>query len=49
MHLESHERLITAAQQAGFTNVQNTALTVVRGWETSPGSTLPYALTAHRP
>lgn len=49
MHLDSHDRLITAAQQAAFTNVESTALTVVRGWQTSPGSHLPYALTAHHP
>lgn len=49
MHLETHDRLITAAQQAGLTHVEITALTGVRGWQTAPGSHLPYALTAHHP
>lgn len=49
MHLEIHARLITATQQAGFTHVEITALTGVHGWQTAPGSHLPYALTAHHP
>lgn len=48
MRLDSHDRLLTAASMAGFESVTVTALTMVRGWETSPGSHLPYALVGYR-
>jgi NADPH:quinone reductase-like Zn-dependent oxidoreductase/SAM-dependent methyltransferase len=49
MHLADHELLITAAAAAGFRDVTVIPLEMVRGWETSPGSDLPYALSATRP
>lgn len=48
MHLSDHEPLLRAAASAGFRNLSATALDMVRGWETSPGSDLPYALVAYR-
>jgi hypothetical protein len=49
MQLRSHEPLVQAAAAAGFQPITITALETLRGWETSPGSDLPYALAAHRP
>jgi len=49
MHLSDHEPLLQAAASAGFRDVSTTALDMVRGWETSPGSDLPYALVGYRP
>ena len=48
MYLTGHEPLVTAADAAGFRNVEVIPLEMVRGWETSPGSVLPYALSATR-
>lgn len=48
MHLSDHEPLLQAAASAGFRDVSTTALDIVRGWETSPGSDLPYALVGYR-
>ncbi len=48
MHLSDHEVLVRAATAAGFRDVRTTALEMVRGWETSPGSNLPYALIGFR-
>lgn len=49
IHLPDHEVVIRAATAAGFREVRTTALEMVRGWETSPGSDLPYALVGFRP
>lgn len=49
MHLSDHDYLLDVAATAGFVDVTVTALEVVRGWETSPGSDLPYALVGYRP
>jgi len=48
MYLTGHEPLVTAADAAGFRDVAVIPLEMVRGWETSPGSDLPYALSATR-
>jgi SAM-dependent methyltransferase len=48
MYLTGHESLVTAADAAGFRDVAVIPLEMVRGWETSPGSDLPYALSATR-
>jgi SAM-dependent methyltransferase len=48
MYLTGHESLVTAAGAAGFRDVEVIPLEMVRGWETSPGSDLPYALSATR-
>ena len=47
-YLADHQSLVTAADAAGFRDVQVTPLEMVRGWETSPGSDLPYALSGTR-
>lgn len=49
MHLSDHDYLLDVAAAAGFVDVAVTALEVLRGWETSPGSDLPYALVGYRP
>ena len=49
MHLSDHESLRQMADAAGFRDVGVTPLEMVRGWETSPGSDLPYALVGYRP
>lgn len=49
IELSSHEPLLGIAATAGFEHAQAVALETLRGWETSPGSDLPYALVAHRP
>lgn len=49
MQLSRHDRLLSAAQAAGFDDIHVVALDVVQGWETSPGSDLPYALVGQRP
>lgn len=49
IHLSDHEVVVRAATAAGFRDVSTTALEMVRGWETSPGSDLPYALVGFRP
>jgi len=49
MHLSDHGYLLEVATAVGFVDVTVTALEVVRGWETSPGSDLPYALVGYRP
>ena len=48
MYLSGHESLVTAAGTAGFRDVDVIPLEMVRGWETSPGSDLPYALSGTR-
>jgi hypothetical protein len=48
MYLTGHQSLLTAAAAAGFRDVEVIPLEMVRGWETSPGSDLPYALSATR-
>jgi SAM-dependent methyltransferase len=48
MYLTGHEPLVAAADAAGFRDVEVIPLEMVRGWETSPGSDLPYALSATR-
>lgn len=48
MHLADHQSLVTAADAAGFRDVEVIPLEIVRGWETSPGSDLPYALSGTR-
>lgn len=48
MYLEGHDIPIQAAEAAGFRDISITALQALRGWETSPGSDLPHALTGHR-
>lgn len=48
MHLEDHDVPVQAAEAAGFRDISTTALQALRGWETSPGSDLPYALTGYR-
>lgn len=48
MHLTDHEFLRRAATAAGFGEVRVTPLNSLKGWETSPGSELPYALRADR-
>jgi hypothetical protein len=48
MYLTDHRSLVTAADAAGFREVEVIPLEMVRGWETSPGSSLPYALTGTR-
>lgn len=48
MRLFDHEPLRRAAEQAGLVGVTETPLERVKGWETSPGSDLPYALVGHR-
>lgn len=48
MHLTDHEFLLQAASAAGFSEVRVTPLDLLHGWETSPGSDLPYALIGHR-
>ena len=48
MHLADHDPLFEAAAAAGFCDVTTTALEALRGWETSPGSNLPYALVGYR-
>ncbi len=49
MQLSDHDYLLGVAATAGFVDVTVTPLEVVRGWETSPGSDLPYALVGYRP
>lgn len=49
MHLEDHDIPVQAAEDAGFRHISTTALHALRGWETSPGSDLPHALTGYRP
>jgi len=49
MHLSDHGYLLDVAATAGFVDVTVTPLEIVRGWETSPGSDLPYALVGYRP
>lgn len=49
MHLSDHEPLLRAAAAGGFCDLSARALEIVRGWETSPGSELPYALVGYRP
>lgn len=46
MYLTGHQSLVTAADAAGFRDVEVIPLEMVQGWETSPGSDLPYALSA---
>jgi hypothetical protein len=48
MYLADHQPLVIAADAAGFRAVEVIPLDMVRGWETSPGSYLPYALSAVR-
>lgn len=48
MRLETHDRLVAAADAAGFTDINVATLDTVRGWEASPGSQQPYALIGHR-
>ena len=48
MYLTGHQSLVTAADAAGFRNVEVIPLKMVQGWETSPGSDLPYSLSATR-
>jgi len=48
MHLADHEVLVRIATAAGFRGVRAIALDALRGWETSPGSDLPYALVGYR-
>ncbi|MGH3505110.1 MAG: hypothetical protein ACRDQA_30090 [Nocardioidaceae bacterium] len=48
-HLLDHRPLVDAGTAAGFREVTTTALETLRGWETSPGSDLPYALVGYRP
>lgn len=48
MYLTGHESLVTAADAAGFRDVEVIPLENFRGRETSPGSDLPYALSATR-
>jgi SAM-dependent methyltransferase len=48
MYLAGHEPLVAAAGAAGFHHVEVIPLEMVRGWETSPGSDLPHALSATR-
>lgn len=48
MYLADHQPLVTAADAAGFRDVEVIPLEMVRGWETSPGSDLPYALSGRR-
>lgn len=48
MYLADHQSLVTAADAAGFRDVEVIPLEMVRGWETSPGSDLPYALSGTR-
>lgn len=48
MRLSSHDPLLHAARDAGFERTSTTAIDDLQGWETSPGSDLPYALVAHR-
>lgn len=49
IELDDHGPLIELAAAAGFTDVTVRPLPRLRGWETSPGSQLPYALVGHRP
>lgn len=49
MRLSTHEPLQRAAASAGFQRVRIEPLQSLEGWETSPGSSLPYALLAERP
>jgi ubiquinone/menaquinone biosynthesis C-methylase UbiE len=49
MQLTDHDPLLQIAEQAGFVEVTTSPLTMVRGWETSPGSDQPYALVGRRP
>lgn len=48
MHLKDHDVPVQAAEGAGFRHISITALQALRGWETSPGSDLPYALIGYR-
>ncbi len=48
MALTAHGPLVWIAKDAGFVGLTTSPLTVVRGWETSPGSVLPYALVGRR-
>jgi ubiquinone/menaquinone biosynthesis C-methylase UbiE len=48
MYLADHQPLVTAADAAGFRDVEVIPLEMVRGWETSPGCYLPYALSGTR-
>jgi hypothetical protein len=48
MYLADHQSLLTAADAAGFRDIEVIPLEMVRGWETSPGSDLPYALVGTR-
>lgn len=48
MYLADHQPLVMAADAAGFRDVEIIPLEIVRRWETSPGSDLPYALSAIR-
>lgn len=49
MRLDSHDRLVAAAQAGGLANIEVVTLSTVRGWEISPGSQQPHALIGHRP
>jgi SAM-dependent methyltransferase len=49
MRLREHDPLLQMAERAELLDVTTTPLEVVRGWETSPGSDLPYALVGWRP
>jgi len=48
MHLTHHDYLLHVAAAAGFGDLSAIPLEMVRGWETSPGSDLPYALVGYR-
>lgn len=48
MYLADHQSLVTAAESAGFRDIEVIPLDMVRGWEISPGSDLPYALVGTR-
>lgn len=49
IELRDCEWLFRVAAEAGLCDVRAIPLEVVRGWETSPGSDLPYALVGRRP
>ncbi len=48
MHLSDHGYLLEIASAAGFRDLSALPLKMVHGWETSPGSDLPYALVGYR-
>lgn len=48
MHLTDHDYPLQVAAAAGFGDLSAVPLEMVRGWETSPGSDLPYALVGYR-